>query len=51
MLLAQIPLAFHWRTLRASGEEEEIGGIEKQPETRGSGESAKGGDTKWAEGG
>ena len=41
MLLAQRPPAFHWRTLRGSGEEEETGGAEGQPGARDRGEGER----------
>ena len=49
MLLAGRPPAFHWRTLRESGGEEE-GGVEGQPGARvGGGEERE--DTEWSDGG
>ena len=41
VLLAQRPPAFHWRTLRGSGEGEETGGAEGQPGARDRGEGER----------
>ena len=49
MLQAQRPPAFHRTTLRES-RGQEAGGVEEQPEARGSGEGAEVEDTKWVEG-